>query len=333
MKCCYFSCHSVLEYDELKMFTQLRGLEWFSTGRYFYPEVKMEDRPALQFPVDKKHYTAWDLAKGQWNTASFLDRFDVLYFMHRPKEVFNNWELLKNRKIVWRTIGQNTADLELKLQQLKKENPNLKIVRYSTGERRHTNYAGEDALIRFSKDSNTYGQWNGKIKKVLNVTQSIKDRGDACGWTIFSNISKRVPCQLVGNNNSSAGDIWIGKDLPYEDLLQTYRDYAVYLYTGTKPASYCLNFIEAWMTGIPVVALGPKLANGPEPLYEVHELITHGENGYIADSEDELVKILTELLNNAEQAKKIGEAGRAKAIELFDEDVIKRQWKQFFKTV
>jgi hypothetical protein len=96
------------------MFTQIEGLEWFSTGRYYDPSVKATDRPALSFPVDKKHYTAWIMAKGKWNTPAFLDRFDVLYFMHRPEDVFDNWDMLKNRKIVWRTIGQNTFDIELK---------------------------------------------------------------------------------------------------------------------------------------------------------------------------------------------------------------------------
>ena len=315
------------------MFTQIEGLEWFSTGRYFDPSRKVDDRPPLPFAVDKKHYTAWSLAKGKWNHKEFLDRFDVLYFMHRPEDVFDNWDLLKDRKIVWRTIGQNTFDIELRLQQLKRENPNLKIVRYSPGERHHKNYAGEDALIRFSKDSTVYGPWNGSIKKVLNVTQSIKDRGEACGWSVFSRLSEKVPCQLVGNANKSAGGLWIGKDLPYEDLLQTYRDHAAYLYTGTKPASYCLNFIEAWMTGIPVIALGPSLANGPENLYEVSELISYGKDGYWSDFEDDIVRLCTMLLENPEQAKKIGAAGREKAIQLFDESVIKPQWIEFFKTL
>ena len=333
MKLCYLGCHSILEYDELKMFTQIPGLEWFSTGRYFNPTTDFGDRPPLDFPVDKKHYTAWNIARGQWNTASFLDRFDVLYFMHRPEDIFANWDLLKKRKMVWRTIGQSTAAIEEQMAKCKSENPDLKIVRYSHGEKRHKNYAGEDAMIRFSKDSKVYGSWNGSIKKVLNVTQSMKDRGDACGWNIFSKLAETVPCQLVGNRNESAGDLWIGKNLSYEDLIKTYRDHAVYFYTGTKPASYCLNFIEAWMTGIPMVALGPELANGPENLYEVSELITYGTNGYWSDFEDDLTRLLTSLIESPDHAKKIGEAGRARAIELFDESVIQPQWAEFFKTL
>ena len=333
MKLCYLGCHSILEYDELKMFTCMEGLEWFSTGRYFNPSSKANDRPALSFSVDTNNYVAWDLGSGKWNTKHFLDRFDVLYFMHRPEDIFAQWDLLKNRRIVFRTIGQNTPDIELKLQALRKENPNFKIVRYSPAERRLKNYAGEDSLIRFSKDSSVFGPWNGKIKKVLNVTQNIKDRGDACGWPIFSKISESIPCQLVGHDNKSSGGLWIGRNLPYEELLQVYRDHAVYFYTGTKPASYCLNFIEAWMTGIPVVALGPSLANGPDPLYEVNDLIAYGKNGYWSDFEDVIARVLTLLLEDESLAKRIGAAGRERAIELFDESVIKPQWEAFFKSL
>lgn len=159
----------------------------------------------------------------------------------------------------------------------------------------------------------------------------MKDRDKDCNWEIFSSLATKMPCQLVGNRNKPAGDIWIGSDLNYDELRETYTKYGAYLYTGTKPASYCLNFIEAWMTGIPVVALGPVVANGPEPLYEVHELISKEVDGYWADTEDEIVRICMTLLEQPDLAKRIGAAGRQRAIDLFGESVIRPQWEEFFK--
>ena len=332
MKLMYRGCHSILEYDELKIFEQIEGLELFSTGRYFHTSPTWSERPPLNFPVDGDNYIVWDKCKGQWNNKEFLDRFDILYFMHRPKDIIDNWSLLKNRKIIWRTIGQSTSELELKMLELKRDNPNMKIVRYSPNERRHQNFSGEDALIRFSKNPDDYGPWNGNIKKVLSVAQSMKARGNYCGWEIFSKISERIPCQLVGYSNKNAGDLWIGKDLSYEELIEVYKDFGVYFYTGTKPASYCLNFIEAWMSGIPVVAVGPMLGNMKEELYEVHELITYGKDGYWADSSDSIMNICKMLLEDDKLAKSISKSGRAKAIEIFDENKIKFQWKDFFNT-
>lgn len=333
MKIVYIGCHAILEYDEMRMFTQIEGLEWFSTGAYFHPKTRLTVRPQLDFKVDASLYTVWDRYKGKWNNEEFLDRFDVIYFMHCPELIFDNWHLLRGRKVIWRTIGQSTPAIELKMQRLRIENPNFKIVRYSPGERHHKNYAGEDALIRFSKYPDEYDHWNGSILKLLTVGQSMKSRGKACGWDIFKKISDEIPSQLVGNTNADAGDLWIGRDLSYEELLQTYRDHRVYLYTGTKPASYCLNFIEAWMTGIPVIALGPVLGNGDEQLYEVHDLISYGTDGYWTDDHEDFIRMATELFENEKKAKAISVAGREKAIEIFDSGKIKPQWETFFNSL
>lgn len=253
--------------------------------------------------------------------------------MHCPFDIFDNVDILRNRKIVWRTIGQSSPELELKMQLLRKEKIDLKVVRYSPRERIHKNYAGEDALIRFGKDPSEYCNWNGNSKKVISVVQSMKSRGPFCGWDTFYKISEILPCQLFGHNNKDAGNLWNGKNLNYKEIIDVYKNHRVYFYAGTKPASYCLNFIEAWMTGIPVVAVGPQLGNGSELLYEIQDLITCGENGYWSDSPDTLIDICKNLIENDKLAKCISESGRKKAIELFDESKTKQEWEEFFKTL
>lgn len=333
MKLLYIGCHAILEYDELKMFSNIPGIELFSDGMYFRPDQKWYGRPPLNFKVNEENYFIWDKYQGKWNNNEFLDRFDIIYFMHRPASIFDNWNILKSRKIIWRTIGQSTPDLEFKMQKLKEENKNLKFVRYSPSERRHKNFAGEDALIRFGKNPDDYFEWNGNEKVIISVVQSMQERGDACGWNIFSKISENLPCKLYGNNNQGAGKLWNGENLSYENLLSVYRDNRVYFYAGTKPASYCLNFIEAWMTGIPIIAVGPELGNGDENLYEVSELISYGENGYWENDYENIVKKCKLLLENFELAKYISSNGRKKAIELFSEKKIQTQWEDFFSTL
>jgi glycosyltransferase involved in cell wall biosynthesis len=333
MKLLYLGCHGILEYDELRVFTQLEGLEWFSASSYVYPQVEWDVRPPLDFPIDPEIYDVWRKCGEQWNNPEFLDQFDVIYVMHRPDDIINYWDILKHRRIVWRMIGQSAPKLERQLQRLKQENANLKIVRYSPAERRLTDYAGEDAMIRFNKYPSDYGPWNGHIAKVISVVQSMQKRARDCNWELFRQVSEQIPCRLFGHANEGAGELWNGKNLHYNELIQVYRDYGVYLYTGTKPASYCLNFMEAWMSGIPVVAIGPMLGNRTENVYEVHELLTHGQNGFWADSTEELVKLCTLLLTDTVKAKEISEAGRAKAIELFGVDTIRPQWEEFFKTI
>ena len=67
--------------------------------------------------------------------------------------------------------------------------------------------------------------------------------------------------------------------------------------------------------------------------YEVHEFITNGVNGYISDSRDELKRYIEMLLADYELAKRIGDAGRRTAIDLFGREKIKSEWEQFFASL
>ena len=103
------------------------------------------------------------------------------------------------------------------------------------------------------------------------------------------------------------------------------------------PASYTLNFIESWMTGIPVVAIGGEFGNPPflenQFTYEIPFLIKNGVNGYCSDDLGKLTEYVKNLLEDHELAKKIGAAGREKAIELFGKEKIKKQWIKFFDSL
>ena len=68
MKLLYIGCHSMLEYDELRLFSQIKGLELFSIGKYFRPGVMWYGRPPLSFPVDYDNYT---VLKGTGTMKSF----------------------------------------------------------------------------------------------------------------------------------------------------------------------------------------------------------------------------------------------------------------------
>lgn len=105
------------------------------------------------------------------------------------------------------------------------------------------------------------------------------------------------------------------------------------LHNCTWPAPYTMAFMEAWITGTPVVTIGPALADNPGWAHfniEVPSFIQNGVNGFKSDSLIELRKYVSMLLEDYDLAKKISQEGRKSAIELFDKGKIKRQWKEFF---
>lgn len=329
MKILYLSCHSVLEYDEVKLLTELGHDVYSVQGSYSNPSN----------PVDVKRPSIWATYHQQLNGVAIqcskenlhpelIDWADLIYVMHRPDWVLYNWSKMKHKKVVWRSIGQSTPTVESQLLVARLEG--LKIVRYSPSEKNIKGYIGEDAMIRFYKDEDEFNNWNGDKEAVLNVTQSMRQRGKWCGYDIFKDATDGLPRSLYGPSNE--GSEIEGRQLPYEELLKAYRDYRVYFYTGTYPASYTLNFIEALMTGIPVVAIGSQLANINEIdgafQYEVPTIL-NGFNGYVADSIPELRAKVEKLLKDKEISKFVGDNGRKTAIKLFGKETIKEEWRKF----
>lgn len=329
MKILYLSCHSVLEYDEVKLFTELAHDVYSVNGSYSNPSN----------PQDVKRPSIWTTYHQQLNDVAIqcskenlhpelIEWADLIYIMHRPDWVLNNWSKMKHKKVVWRSIGQSTPAVESQLLIPRLEG--LKIVRYSPSEKNIKGYIGEDAMIRFYKDENEFGNWNGDKEAVLNVTQAMRRRGKWCGYDIYKEATENLPRSLYGPSNEDSEIP--GRQLTYDELRKVYRDYRVYFYTGTYPASYTLNFIEALMTGIPIVAVGSYLANLNEIegafQYEVSTIL-NGFNGYVADSIPRLREFVEKLLKDKEIAKYVGDNGRKTAIKLFGKSSVKEEWRKF----
>ncbi len=342
MRILYLSCHSILEFDEVDLFNKL-GHYVFSPGAYVEPRNPGDAslRPGLMdIQYDPADVAAWN-ALGQPGrdnkeclTKEFVDRFDVVVVMHLPQWISKNWAAIKHKPVVWRTIGQSISNTESTLKPYR--DAGLKIVRYSPRERGIPGFIGEDAVIRFYKDSQEYNSWNGNTNRVITFNQSMPQRVDACNYELWKQVMAGFDHRLYGPGNEAYGNNAVGK-VSFDDLKAAMRDNRAYFYVGTHPASYTLNFMEAMMTGTPVVAIGPKHGNAHyfpgHDLYEIPDFIQHGENGFISDDVAELRHCISELLDAPMLAARIGAQGRRTAISLFDKPAIAAQWDAFFKTL
>ena len=342
MKILYVSCHSILEFDEIRMFDDI-GHSVFSTGADIYPihESCGYERPIINFKHwDIDDYNCWEEQTGVNHfeklfnlKKEFVDRFDVIFINGSSHYLQKIWEKINHKTVIFRTIGQSNSSSEASLRNYKK-NGNLKIVRYSPNEQWIPNYAGEDALIRFGKRKSEWDGWVGCVKSPITVSQYMMGRGEICSYKIFKEIHEKIPSILYGQTNELA-PMWNGFKLKWYELNEVYQKHRAYISLGTKPASYTLNFIEAWMTGIPVVVAGVAIgADATMPrVYEVPDLIEHGENGFCANTTDEFVSIISNLLENDNLSVSISKKGRNSAIKYFDEDLISGQWKDFFNSL
>lgn len=262
--------------------------------------------------------------------ASFLNKFNAIIVMHTPEIIIRNWKVFKGRNVIWRTIGQSTTSTEGMLSSAR--TGGLKIVRYSPLERRIPGFIGEDAVIRFYKDPEEFKDWNGSDLKAVNFTQSLLGRRNFCGYDALMAMGTGFPFKVYGPGNEDLGE-WNGGRLSYELMKGQLRDARAYLYAGTWPASYTLSFMEALMTGTPIVSVGKELWKHKDhaqlDLFEIPELIENGVNGFVSDDIPTLKSYVKTLLENPVIAAKVSKAGRAKAIELFGKATIKKQWEDF----
>lgn len=339
-KILYLSCHEILQWDECNLLIEL-GHDVFCPGAYVSEDNKgdLNLRPGLPKGAN------FDELMQQWHalgkpgkdnkeclTVDFLKNFDMVIVMHLPQWVHANWQVFRAAKIpvVWRTIGQSVAHNEREM--MPHRSQGMKIVRYSPMERRVPGYIGEDALIRFYKDPAEFNGWKGDVKEIITFGQHMQRREPATNFNWFENVTRPFPRKLFGPGSETL-PFGMGK-LPYDGLKKAMQDYRAYFYTGTWPASYTLNFMEAMMTGIPMVCIGPAKGHphGWFPghdLYEIPEIITNGVNGFWSDDISMLRASIKELLQNDTLAKKISDAGRETAIKLFGKDSVKLHWSEF----
>lgn len=329
MRLLYLSCHAILEYDELRLFEDM-GIDYFSLGSYIDPQHPVDPiRPALNKKVDPD---LLHMAPDRDHLPpAFLDHFDKIIIMHKPEWIEHNWPALVGRDVTWRTIGQSTPAIERRMLPYRQDG--LKVVRYAKRENQIADNVGCDQIIHFYKDPDEFGKYNGMNWEAITFAQNMVTRGEFCNFEAFAHIVKGLNAHVYGPKNDEAGEL-NGGFLTYPQLQQKMRDSRVYIYTGTQPASYTLNFVEALMTGIPMVCIGPKWATSLDiagDVYEIPDIIQHGVNGFVSDDLNLLHNITKELLNDVKLSQTIGMAGRQTALAFFSKDVIRSKWAEYLE--
>lgn len=342
MKLLFLSCHSIEEFDKIRMFSDM-GIDVYSMhGAYASASTTSEDadldlkRPGI--PGIREHHRLNELAlqcTKEHIHPEIISWADSIYFMHQPHLIQSNWDEMRrqSKPVIYGSIGQSNPNIEAFLA-FTRATGGLYINRYSPRESAVPNYAGHDAQIRFNKRPEEWGPWTGLASnEVVNFTQNAKNRGTHCGYGLMEQIHAKIPTfKLYGpENNNSPFDGGLVSSARQREILRNAR---CYFTPGTHPASYVLNFMEAWMTGTPMVVAGPTWGNPHKSgaqwdSYEMHELVEHGVSGLVADSPAEMVDAINSVLTDDALASKLSENGRKRAIELFAEAIIAPQWKAF----
>ena len=334
--------HSIEEHDQIKLLSEL-GYDVFSIGGYIDPAAPHDPKrpalpnaprhPELRAVVDSLGTTDNLDAAKRHLPDDLIDWADTIICHHFEHSwIVPQWERIKHKRVIWRTVGQSVEYNERMMAPLRSEG--LQIVRYSSRERNIPGYAGEDALIRFYKDPDEWCGWSGNNARVVNFTQHLRQREPYTNWRFWDAATRGLPAVAMGPGSEEIdgpGEMSLG------DMQFALRNSRTYLYTGTQPASYTLGLIEAMMTGIPVVSIGPSWMKvfpyGPD-LFEGHQIVSSvDEHGWHwkpwSDEPDKARDMLVTLLASKSYATEQSGVQRARAIELFGKAKIAAEWQAF----
>jgi hypothetical protein len=327
-KILYKSVHEILEYDELNLLYDL-GHTVFTLGSFCPVSVGEPGwRPRPQVREDVVDLTDAFVKTGGQITKEFVNLFDVVLVMHDLEFIMLHWDILKHKKVIWRTIGQGVQEKIAK----PFRNEGLYVVGWSELEALSANFIGRDAVIYSYKDPETYRPWNGREGGVLSFSNAFRQRYPY-ELEFFQASIEGLPCKLGGGMNEDIPNSIGLVDFP--DQIRMYAECGAYFYAHGSNIPYTLNFIEAFMTGAPIVAIGPKadLLGYDLRCNEIVHLIKNGENGFLANTPAEANVALRELLASPSLAAMVSSAGRKLAIETFGKATAIKAWGTFFDSI
>jgi hypothetical protein len=336
----YLSTHETLEFDELRIFTDL-GFDCFSIGYWMNPHAPATKiRPAIpnmvvhqdlidKFKVD---YPDYKLPKAEFNTGDirlnkdFLDNFDVIvncWYSNNLKACLNNCD----KPVVHRTIDMMNTKIEEHLIHLYVRSRPFYLIRMNEVELTKNKTLGVQAIIKQCVEQDKFYGWHGNEAKIFTNIKGAKKRPDI-SFDLYDFTTQGHNRILVGSDND--GIAWAKQGVSQEELLSTMQACRVNYVQPRIGAAMIYSFVEAMMVGCPVVTYGTKY-NGS--YWQAGKFIKNGINGYCVNSHDEAFTYIDRLMKDKPRAEAMSREARKTALAHFDYSVAAQQWKKFFQDI
>jgi hypothetical protein len=163
-------------------------------------------------------------------------------------------------------------------------------------------------------------RYSGEIERGIVVVNHLRSRGRLLGSDIFQQTRRRVPLDLVGMDAESLGGLGEVRPMELAASEARYR----FFFNPIRWTSLGLAVIEAMMLGMPIVGLATT---------EMATAVEDGVSGYVDTDLDRLIEAMRDLLASPEEARRLGEGARRRALERFHIDRFAREWEETFALV
>ncbi len=188
------------------------------------------------------------------------------------------------------------------------------VTKVFISETKRDDWGMEGNIILPGLDISEYGGYTGNDKKVLRVGNLLKERDLMMGYSFSEKVASNHSMITLGMNPDIPGSrISNG----FKDLLNHFQNNRVYINATVDgfEDGYNLAMLEAMATGMPVVTSHNKTSP-----------IRDGINGFCSNDPEYLSRCITDLMQDAELAKKLGENARKTVLEKFPMDKFILSW-------
>lgn len=162
--------------------------------------------------------------------------------------------------------------------------------------------------------------YNGELTRGLVVINDLPRRGRRVGADLVRLIGQTIPLDIVGMNSEQLGGLGEISHAELPAFMARYR----FFFHPVRYTSFGLAVCEAMQLGVPIVAL---------PVTDMPSVLQDGWSGCLASDTVRLMERMARLLADRDEARRIGERGRAVAETRFslvrftaDWDRLLRKW-------
>ena len=162
--------------------------------------------------------------------------------------------------------------------------------------------------------------YTGELDRGLVVANGLRSRGRRLGADLVERVRQRVPLDIVGMGSEALGGLGEVPVTELPALMARYR----FLFHPVRWTSLGLTVCEAMSVGVPVVGLATT---------ELVTVIENGCSGLVATDVAALERGMRRLLDDPDEARRLGENGRRVARSRFGIERFVRDWDRLLREV
>lgn len=163
-------------------------------------------------------------------------------------------------------------------------------------------------------------RYEGNRAEGIVVVNEIGRRGRMAGFDLFTQLRQRVSITVAGMKSAEVGGIG---EIHYRHLHRRVAEYR-FLFSPMRYSSLPLAVIEAMTIGMPIIAVATT---------ELPTVIQNGVHGYVSANPDELTERMQFLIDNPDEARRMGNNARQLALSRFGLDRFVTDWNAVFAEV